>query len=57
MTHSAAAATTAATMPETAKLPPWALYGILFGLVGAASIVLWGPIGVSGTYALGRWQH
>lgn len=35
---------------RAAKLPPWAFYGILFGLVGAASIVLWGPIGVSGTY-------
>ena len=32
------------------KVPPWVLYGILFGLLGAASIVLWGPIGVSGTY-------
>ena len=27
-----------------------ALLGSLFGLVGAASILLWGPIGVSGTY-------
>ncbi len=31
-------------------LPPWALLGLLFGLVGAASILLFGPIGVSGTY-------
>lgn len=31
-------------------LPPWASLGIVFGLVGAASILLWGPIGVSGTY-------
>jgi uncharacterized membrane protein YedE/YeeE len=37
----------AATKPT---LPPWALFGALFGLVGAISIVLWGPIGVSGTY-------
>lgn len=36
--------------PSTAPLPPWALFGLLFGLVGAASILLWGPIGVSGTY-------
>ncbi len=38
--------------PRAGKLPlpPWALYGILFGFVGAASILLWGPIGVSGTY-------
>jgi uncharacterized membrane protein YedE/YeeE len=35
---------------RTEKLPPWLFYGILFGLLGAASIVLWGPIGVSGTY-------
>ena len=38
----------AATRP--ARLPRWASLGILFGLVSAASIVLWGPIGVSGTY-------
>ena len=50
MTHAATASPPAAARPATAKLPPWALYGILFGLVGAASIVLWGPIGVSGTY-------
>lgn len=31
-------------------LPTWATLGIIFGLVGAASIVLFGPIGVSGTY-------
>ena len=31
-------------------IPPWAKFGILFGLVSAASILLWGPIGVSGTY-------
>jgi hypothetical protein len=39
-----------ATAPSGAALPPWALLGLLFGLVGAASILLWGPIGVSGTY-------
>lgn len=31
-------------------LPAWARLGFLFGLVSAASIALWGPIGVSGTY-------
>ena len=31
-------------------MPPWAKLGILFGLVSTASIFLWGPIGVSGTY-------
>lgn len=32
------------------KMPSWASLGIIFGFVGAASILLWGPIGVSGTY-------
>jgi uncharacterized membrane protein YedE/YeeE len=32
------------------KLPSWATLGIMFGVVSAASILLWGPIGVSGTY-------
>ena len=41
--------TTAASAPKSG-LPPWASLGIVFGLVGAASILLWGPIGVSGTY-------
>lgn len=31
-------------------MPSWASLGIVFGLVGAASILLFGPIGVSGTY-------
>jgi uncharacterized membrane protein YedE/YeeE len=31
-------------------LPRWAVLGAVFGLVSAASIALWGPIGVSGTY-------
>jgi len=31
-------------------LPAWGKLGVLFGIVSAASIVLWGPIGVSGTY-------
>ena len=31
-------------------MPTWASLGIIFGLVGAASILLFGPIGVSGTY-------
>lgn len=31
-------------------MPSWASLGIIFGFVGAASILLWGPIGVSGTY-------
>ena len=35
---------------STRSLPPWARLGILFGLLSAASIALFGPIGVSGTY-------
>ena len=52
MTHSA----TTTSLPETATgrltagLPAWAKLGVLFGIVSAASIALWGPIGVSGTY-------
>ena len=33
-----------------ARLPRWAALGMLFGLVSIASIILYGPIGVSGTY-------
>jgi hypothetical protein len=40
----------AAAGHKSRALPPWAALGIVFGLVGAASILLWGPIGVSGTY-------
>jgi uncharacterized membrane protein YedE/YeeE len=32
------------------KTPSWVTLGIIFGAVSAASILLWGPIGVSGTY-------
>lgn len=31
-------------------MPNWLTLGVIFGLVGTASILLWGPIGVSGTY-------
>ena len=47
-------------MPHTgARAPRWATLGALFGLVSAAAIALYGPIGVSGTYprligAIGR---
>lgn len=51
MPHAAATVPVAtSTAVRTEKLPPWLFYGILFGLLGAGSIVLWGPIGVSGTY-------
>jgi uncharacterized membrane protein YedE/YeeE len=33
-----------------AAIPDWARLGVLFGLLSAASIALWGPIGVSSTY-------
>ena len=32
------------------KLPAWAKFGAIFGVVSALSILTWGPIGVSGTY-------
>lgn len=32
------------------RVPRWATLGILFGLLSAAAIALYGPIGVSGTY-------
>ena len=33
-----------------ARLPRWASFGILFGILSTAAIALYGPIGVSGTY-------
>lgn len=33
-----------------ARPPSWAKLGVLFGLLSAAAIALYGPIGVSGTY-------
>lgn len=41
---------TVASPPSRTGLPTWASLGIVFGLVGAASILLFGPIGVSSTY-------
>jgi uncharacterized membrane protein YedE/YeeE len=35
---------------ETEKAPRWGLLGVLFGLLGVASMALFGPIGVSTTY-------
>lgn len=42
--------TTVSPTAPRAGLPAWASLGIVFGLVGAASILLFGPIGVSSTY-------
>lgn len=43
-----------ATLPLAERrvepLPRWAVLGVLFGLLSAAAIALYGPIGVSGTY-------
>ena len=44
---------TAPSSPITLRarsMPPWARLGVLFGLLAAVSIALFGPIGVSGTY-------
>jgi uncharacterized membrane protein YedE/YeeE len=52
MTHSAPSTPLAERPTSVAlgSLPAWGTLGILFGVVSAVSIVLWGPIGVSGTY-------
>lgn len=50
MTHVAAAARQPVAAVTPARAPSWLRLGIIFGLVSAASILLWGPIGVSGTY-------
>lgn len=44
------AALPAARASAALRLPPWAVLGALFGVLSAASIALFGPIGVSGTY-------
>jgi uncharacterized membrane protein YedE/YeeE len=52
-TAAGAAWTAQASPPITLRarsMPPWARLGVLFGLLSAASIALFGPIGVSGTY-------
>ena len=49
MTH-ASAAVPVADRPAALQTPHWAVLGVLFGLLAAASIALFGPIGVSGTY-------
>ena len=51
MTSSSATIDTTAPVAATqSQTPGWLRLGVLFGLVSAASILLWGPIGVSGTY-------
>ncbi|MEK7401552.1 MAG: YeeE/YedE thiosulfate transporter family protein [Gemmatimonadota bacterium] len=49
MTHPSAALPHA-ERPSAAPVPQWAVLGVLFGLLSAGSIALFGPIGVSGTY-------
>lgn len=48
MTGVSVPGTMTATRP--AQVPRWAKLGIAFGFVSIASILLYGPIGVSGTY-------
>ena len=43
-------ATAFAAAESPSEKTPWVFYGILFGFLGAISILVWGPIGVSGTY-------
>ncbi len=50
MNSTSAAAPPFAVAREAPSLPRWAVLGILFGLLSALSIFLYGPIGVSGTY-------
>ena len=38
------------TIDSSTGKTPWLFYGVLFGVLGALSIIAWGPIGVSGTY-------
>ncbi|HEU4564314.1 MAG TPA: YeeE/YedE thiosulfate transporter family protein [Gemmatimonadaceae bacterium] len=45
--------TAAAPVPvarAATRVPPWLRLGVLFGLLSIAAIILYGPIGVSGTY-------
>lgn len=49
MTH--ASTSVPITADRAAVSPPrWAVLGVLFGVLSAAAIALYGPIGVSGTY-------
>jgi uncharacterized membrane protein YedE/YeeE len=48
MTNPSAAFPVAAS--SRTSLPRWVSLGVLFGLLSAAAIALYGPIGVSGTY-------
>lgn len=50
MTQPAAQAAPAAVATEAPDSANWLRLGIAFGIVSALSILLWGPIGVSGTY-------
>ena len=49
MTNPSAALPLAARQ-AAAPAPRWAVLGVLFGLLSAGAIALYGPIGVSGTY-------
>ena len=47
---SASLSTPVQDVRASTNVPRWALLGTLFGLLSAAAIALYGPIGVSGTY-------
>lgn len=49
MTHASSSIPIAAGRTAV-NAPRWAVLGTLFGILGAAAIALYGPIGVSGTY-------
>jgi len=49
MTHASTSVPVAAGRTAL-QTPRWALLGVLFGILSAAAIALYGPIGVSGTY-------
>lgn len=51
MTHASSTAPLPHAAEHAGVQPPrWAVLGVLFGLLSAAAILLYGPIGVSGTY-------
>lgn len=50
MTHASSSPVPLAIEHAGVRPPRWAVLGVLFGILSASSILLYGPIGVSGTY-------